>query len=659
MKTHNTPIAIALMSLTLGLPTLVAANEIHKARQPIHNRYIVVLKGTAATPDFFTGRYEVDVDAKAGEFAHKHHGKVARAWKSAVKGMVMNMTAADAQALAQDPDVALVEEDGLVRVATTQASAAWNLDRIDQQSLPLLGNFNYFATGSGVTAYVVDTGILTTHSEFGGRAKGGFTAIADGKGTTDCNGHGTHVAGTLGGATYGVAKSVNLVSVRVLDCTGSGTTSAVISGIDWITKNRVLPAVANLSLGGGLSPALDAAVQTSIASGVTYVIAAGNGGVDACTTSPADVSAAITVGATDSADNRASYSNYGTCVDAFAPGSGITSAWYTGNTTTNTQNGTSMAAPHIAGAAALYLSKTPGATPAQVATALTNNATPNKVINAGTGSPNKLLYTSFIGGTQLDLTAPTASLTSPTASQSLVGTVTLAAKATDNVGVAKVEFFANSSLLGTATAAPYQLNWNSTSMLNGTYAFTAKTTDSAGLTKVSTAVNATIVNPVSAVACSTSSQLLLNPGFEAGASNWTAPSTAIINNTAYAAHGGTWKAKLNGDGVKRTDTLYQQLTIPADVCTATMSFWLNIATLETTKLSRFDTLTVTVRNSAGTVLGTLGSYSNLDKTTGYVQKSFNLLAFKGQTVRLQFSGVQAGSLATTFLIDDVNLNTTK
>ncbi|MFF5935668.1 S8 family peptidase [Streptomyces sp. NPDC012508] len=321
-------------------------------------------------------------------------------YRSVLKGFSASMSQARAAALASDPRVAYVEQNATVRMADTQPGATWGLDRIDQRDLPLSTTYRYDTTASNVTAYIIDTGIRTSHSEFGGRATVGTDTVGGGQNGQDCQGHGTHVAGTVGGAKYGVAKGAKLVAVRVLDCNGSGTTAGVIAGVDWVTANAVKPAVANMSLGGGANTSLDDAVKRSIASGVTYAVAAGNGNflglpARACNYSPARVTEAITVGATDSADKRASFSNYGTCVDLFAPGVSITSAWKDGDTATNTISGTSMATPHTAGAAALYLSANPTATPAQVSTALVNNATDGKVGNPLSGSPNKLLHSIF------------------------------------------------------------------------------------------------------------------------------------------------------------------------------------------------------------------------------------------------------------------------
>ena len=320
-------------------------------------------------------------------------------YTAALNGFAADLNQGQLTALRHNPNVSYIEQDAEVSLNTTQTSATWGLDRIDQHPRPLSTTFTYDSTGAGVTAYIIDTGLRYDHQEFGGRAAFGYDAFG-GTGT-DCNGHGTHVGGTVGGATYGVAKGVTLVAVRVLDCRGSGSWSGVVAGVDWVTGNHAAgqPAVASMSLGGSGNTSVDNAVKRSIADGVSYAIAAGNGNIagiaqDACKYSPARVPEAITVGATDQTDKKASWSNYGNCVDLFAPGVSITSAWYSSGTATNTISGTSMATPHTAGVAALYLSSHPSSTPQQVRDALYANATKGAVTSAKTTN-NDLLYTNY------------------------------------------------------------------------------------------------------------------------------------------------------------------------------------------------------------------------------------------------------------------------
>ena len=324
-------------------------------------------------------------------------------------------------ALRNDPRVKYIEPVYKVKAFGSQSNATWGIDRVDQRALPLNQTYTYESTGTGVRAYIIDTGINYGHVEFGGRAVFGFDAF--GGNGQDGNGHGTHVAGTVGGAIYGIAKNVQLVAVRVLDNSGSGTTTGVIAGMDWVAAHRIKPAVANMSLGGGASQATDDAVGRMYDAGVPVIVAAGNGNWigredDACKYSPARAPKAYTIGATVSTDAKASYSNYGNCVDLFAPGSSITSAWYTSNTATNTISGTSMATPHVAGAAALYLQTNPTATPQQVYDALTNASTKGIVTSSKTTN-NHLLYTLDFGGggeepPPAENIAPTASNTDTT-----------------------------------------------------------------------------------------------------------------------------------------------------------------------------------------------------------------------------------------------------
>jgi serine protease len=388
--------------LCLAANGVAVAQEVQTPERAIPGQYIVVLDDQQVT--------RAEVRTRTDALIRQHGGRVLRRFENALRGFSVAMSATAAAALARSPGVRYVEQDSVREIVATQTGATWGLDRIDQRDRPTNGTYIYDTDASVVDVYIIDTGIRSTHTDFGGRVSSvGFTAITDGNGTNDCNGHGTHVAGTVGGATYGVAKGVTLHAVRVLGCTGSGSTSGVIAGVDWVTANHVKPAVANMSLGGGASTALDDAVRNSIAAGVTYAIAAGNSNANACNSSPARVTQALTVGSSTNADARSSFSNFGTCVDLFAPGSSITSAWNTSNTATNTISGTSMASPHVAGVAALYLAGDPTATSATVHAAVVSNASLGKLTGVGTGSPNRLLYSRF-GAPPVD-SPPSASFT--------------------------------------------------------------------------------------------------------------------------------------------------------------------------------------------------------------------------------------------------------
>ena len=392
-------IALCLISLlSAGTPSSHTSARAARKNDKLHKKgakaipgdYIVVLDNVATgEPGEFSQAEQVrDVLVAA------YGGRVKKTYKHALNGYAAEMTEAEAEALSQDPRVQFVEEDQVYTADATQTGAPWGLDRIDQRDRPLNGTYNYNWTGSGVRVYVIDTGIRTTHTQFGGRASNVFDV--NGGNGQDCNGHGTHVSGTIGGSTYGVAKGALLRGVKVFQCANTTSTSNIIAGVNYVTANRVLPAVANMSVGGGASSSMDTAVNNLINSGVAVAVAAGNeSGVDACTRSPARVAAAITVGSTTSSDARSSFSNIGTCLDLFAPGSSIPSSWYTSDTATATLSGTSMASPHVAGAAALYKQAVPSASPATIRNALVNNATTNRLTGIGTGSPNRLLYTLF------------------------------------------------------------------------------------------------------------------------------------------------------------------------------------------------------------------------------------------------------------------------
>ncbi|MFF6884981.1 S8 family serine peptidase [Streptomyces sp. NPDC012421] len=392
----STAAAIAVAAVALGslsaLPAVAAPPapegviQNAGAEGAIAGSYIVTLEDSAPAET-----------AEGRAVAAEYGAKIKKTYTSALNGYSVELSEAQAKKLAADPAVKSVAQNRVFHIDATQPNPpSWGLDRIDQRALPLNQSYTYPDTaGQGVTAYIIDTGVRISHGDFGGRAFNGFDAVDNDNVSQDGNGHGTHVAGTVAGSAYGVAKKAKIVGVRVLDNNGSGTTAGVVAGIDWVTRNAVKPAVANMSLGGGADATLDAAVRNSIASGVTYAVAAGNSNANASNYSPARVSEALTVGSTTNTDARSSFSNYGSVVDIFAPGSSITSAWHTGDSATNTISGTSMASPHVAGAAALYLGDNPTATPAQVGTALVNAATPNVVTNPGSGSPNRLLH---VGG---------------------------------------------------------------------------------------------------------------------------------------------------------------------------------------------------------------------------------------------------------------------
>ena len=581
----------------------------------VPGQFIVVLKDAevraANSPDGEADPPEV----VAAQVVNAFGGEVLYTYDSVLSGFAAELPDEAVAELEQNPDVAYVEPDTIVTIQDIQPNATWGLDRIDQRDRPLNGAYEYGVNGSGVHAYIIDTGILGSHQEFSGRMGDGYTAIFDGKETTDCNGHGTHVAGTVGGSTYGVAKQVTLHPVRVLNCNGSGTTSGVIAGVNWVRNHSSRPAVANMSLGGGASSSLDTAVRNAISGGVTFALAAGNENQNACNTSPARTLEAITVGATTSGDARSSFSNYGTCVDIFAPGSGITSAYYSSNSATATLNGTSMASPHVAGAAALYLAVQPNASPAQVAEALTSNASPNKLSSIGSGSPNLLLFTGFLNG------APPA----PTATATATGT---------NTPLPTPTF--TSTPTRTPTATP-----------------TATKTPPPGQTPTPTRTPVPTATPTTAPACT---NRLTNGNFDQGRTIWAESSTGgyplICTGTSCGSsitpRSASYMAWLGGAN-SETAEVRQTVTLPAGQ-QSYLSFYRQLLSND---YCGYDYAYVQV--ISGGFVRTLKRYSLCAsaETAAWSGAQFDISSYAGQTITLVFRVRTDSSYSSSMFVDDV------
>ena len=449
--------------------------------------------------------------SRLADTARNLGGNIKTNFTGAIQGFTADLSASAAAALSSSAGVTSIEPEQVVTLADTQSGATWGIDRIDQSALPLNGTYNYPTNaGLGTRIYVIDTGVRATHTEIAGRVLAGYNALDTSNPLLDCNGHGTHVAGTAAGTTYGVAKLANIVPVKVLDCAGSGTLTAVVNGINWAVSNRTAagnpPSVISMSLGASFSSTVNNAVATAVNAGITTVVAAGNSSADACNSSPASAPSAITVGATTSADAQASYSNFGTCVDIYAPGSSITSSWGTGDTALNTISGTSMATPHVSGAAAVYLSANRSATPAQVVSALTTNSTANVITSIGTGSPNKLLNVSFLSGATI--TPPSASAPSTPAAPRLTGatpsSLTVSWSAPFDGGSAITGYVLEYKALADAnyTALPSTTSLSATvSGLSeaNTYVFRVSATNSVGTSAASaTLTSATLSNALAA-----------------------------------------------------------------------------------------------------------------------------------------------------------------
>ncbi|MCP2271320.1 S8 family peptidase [Actinokineospora diospyrosa] len=599
----------------------------------IDGSYIVVFKD-APGPRSATSN-------TAATTASRYGAQLTYTYRHALNGFAGRFDAETARKIAADPAVAYVSQDLKVKADGTQVTPpSWGLDRIDQRDRPSDNTYNYPAnTASNVTAYIIDGGIRTTHQDFGGRATWGTNTTGDGN-NTDCNGHGTHVAGTVGGSTYGVAKAVKLVAVKVLNCDGNGTSASFIAGLDWVTANHVSgPAVANVSLGAsGTNQAWEDAVRNSINDGIVYAISAGNDTEDACNHTPARTPQAITVGATDINDRIADFSNYGTCVDILAPGEAILSAYNDSDTGSEYLDGTSMAAPHVTGAAALLVAAEPTLTPARAAEALLLDSTPNKVTAGRVGTPNRLLATNTGNRPGYPVVA------NPGFRAARVGTAfSLTLTAAGGTGPYK----------WTATGLPAGLTINlNTGAITGTpttaatSTATVTTTDAANRTRA-TAFQITVTP--AAGSCSSPGQRLVNPGFESGFAPWNGY-TNVIGAWTGGDRGprtGTRAAIVNGNGVQHDEMLNQAVLIPAGCVHSTLSFYLRITTEETDPVP-YDTVSIWLGNTI------LATYSNTD-AGAYALKSFPVGAYAGQVLVLTIDGSEDFAAATTYSFDDFSL----
>lgn len=637
------------------LPLISGGGATTTATEVVPNQYIVVLRSEVARPNGEGVRSATADEIQAAaqrtmSTVDRYGGEILYTYEHSIHGFAAQIPAEGLEAITSDPDVAFVEPDQVFSITGEQTPAVWGLDRIDQTDRPLDNTFVYATSGAGVHAYIVDTGIRSTHEEFSGRMGEGFSAINDGQGTEDCQSHGTHVAGTVGGTTYGVAKDVTLHAVRVLDCQGSGTNSQVIAGIDWVTENHIKPAVANMSLGGSVSTALDNAMRASIAAGVTYAVAAGNETQNACFSSPARVAEALTVGASTQSDRRASFSNFGSCVDIFAPGQQITSAVNNSDSATDTYSGTSMASPHVAGVIALYLEANPDASPATIFSALLDNAAVNKLSDIRNGSPNLLLYSGFLNIVEPTPVEPTPVPPTQTA------TATPLATATTTHTPAPT---ASSTPVPTGTASPLPPTVTTTATAVATATATAEPTATA--TSTPTAVPPTPTTqptPIPTTEPGVCVDQIENGDFEAGTTGWTEASRldfALICDEATCGASlepvsGDYLAWLGGANRERAE-ITQQVAIPAGA-QATLRYYYQA---ESEDICGYDY--GYVRVTAGGVTETLQVFDLCRSTEvlDWEEVLVDLSAYAGQEVIVSFLTTTDYWYRSSLFIDDVAL----